>query len=66
MGLLRPKQNPKAIGELSQAHIMTRFLEVGVYLIPVDHAGISQMSLRLVPTKNNQEKNIGWAKDYEI
>ena len=38
----------------------------GVYLIPVDHAGVSQMSLRLVPTKNNQEKNVRWAKDYEI
>jgi hypothetical protein len=38
----------------------------GVYLVPVDHAGASQMNLRLVPTKNNQERNVRWAKDYEI
>jgi len=38
----------------------------GVYLIPVDHTGVSQMTLRLVPTKNKQEKNIRWAKDYEL
>jgi hypothetical protein len=141
---LRPKQNPKAIGERSQAHIIARLLDVGynvlmpygdntrydvviedadgqflrvqcktgrsngeyievapaslyyhtragrtthgsksyhgqvdyfavfcpetrgVYLIPVDHAGVSQMSLRLVPTKNKQEKNVRWAQDYEI
>ena len=38
----------------------------GVYLVPVDHTGASQMILRLIPTKNNQEKNVRWAKDYEI
>ena len=38
----------------------------GVYLIPVDHTGTSQMNLRLVPTQNNQEKNVHWAKDYEL
>ncbi len=38
----------------------------GVYLIPIDHVGASQMSLRLVPTKNSQEKNVRWAKDYEL
>ena len=38
----------------------------GVYLIPVEHTGKSQMSLRLVPTKNSQEKNVRWAKDYEL
>ena len=38
----------------------------GVYLVPVSHTGTSQVSLRLVPTKNNQEKNVRWAKDYEI
>ena len=37
-----------------------------VYLIPVNHAGASQMNLRLVPTKNNQEKNVRWAHDYEL
>ncbi len=144
MGNFGPRQNPKAIGERSQAHIIAKFLDVGynvltpygdnarydlviedaeghfyriqcktgrsngeyvefapaslyyhtragktthgsrsyhgqidffavfcpenkgVYLIPVDHTGVSQMSLRLLPTKNNQEKNVHWAKDYEL
>ena len=144
MGLFRPKQNHKAIGERSEANITARLLEAGynvltpygdnqrydlviedadgqfwrvqcktgrsngenivftavslyyhtragrtangsrpyhgqieyfavycpetrgVYLIPVDHTGVSQMTLRLVPTKNKQEKNIRWAKDYEL
>lgn len=26
----------------------------------------SEMKLRLYPTKNNQEKNVNWAKDYEL
>ena len=38
----------------------------GIYLIPIEHTGGTQMSLRLVPTKNNQEKNVRWAKDYEL
>lgn len=37
-----------------------------VYLIPVDHVGTSQATLRLEPTANKQEKNIHWAKDYEL
>lgn len=146
MGLLGPKQNPKAIGERSQAHIIARMLESGynvlipygdnmrydvviedvdgqfwrvqcktgwierdgayiefkssssyyhtragrtshgrrdyrgqieffavycpdtgkVYLVPVDHVGTSHANLRLLPTGNKQEKNIRWAKDYEL
>ncbi len=38
----------------------------GVYLIPIEHSGMSRMSLRLRPTKNSQEKHIHWAKDYEL
>ncbi len=38
----------------------------GVYLIPVDHVGAIGGKLRLTPTKNNQEKNVKWAKDYEL
>ncbi len=38
----------------------------GVYLIPVEHTGSSQMNLRLVPTKNHQEKRVRWARDYEL
>ncbi len=34
-----------------------------VYLIPINEAG---GTLRLTPTKNNQEKNVRWAKDYEL
>jgi hypothetical protein len=37
-----------------------------VYLIPVDQVGITVASLRLAPTKNNQDKYMQWAKDYEL
>ena len=37
-----------------------------VYLIPVDQVGTSGAVLRLAPRKNNQDKNILWAKDYEL
>lgn len=37
-----------------------------VYLVPVDDVGITQVRLRLTPTKNKQEKNVRWAKGYEL
>ena len=37
-----------------------------VYLVLVDEVPTSGVILRLTPTKNNQEKNIRWAKDYEL
>jgi hypothetical protein len=37
-----------------------------VYLIPIEHVGTSNTTLRLIPPANNQEKNIHWAKDYEV
>ena len=37
-----------------------------VYLLPIDHVGTTQANLRLAPTANNQEKNVRWAKDYEL
>jgi hypothetical protein len=38
-----------------------------VYLVPVDIATYSsEVSLRVDPPKNNQEKKIVWARDYEI
>jgi len=38
-----------------------------VYLVPVDDVPyVSQAILRLKSTKNNQEKGITWAKDYEL
>ena len=37
-----------------------------VYFIPVDEVGKSQVTLRLTPTKNGQEKHVRWAKDYEL
>jgi PD-(D/E)XK nuclease superfamily protein len=37
------------------------------YLIPASHIGnATRMRLRLVPSKNNQEKGVKWAKDYEL
>jgi hypothetical protein len=30
------------------------------------HVGKTSGILRLLPTKNQQEKNIRWAKDYEL
>ena len=37
-----------------------------IYLIPVDQVGINSAKLRLAPAKNNQMKNVRWAKDYEL
>ena len=37
-----------------------------IYLVPVDQVGTTRANLRLVSTKNNQEKNVRWAKDYEL
>jgi hypothetical protein len=37
-----------------------------VYLLPVDDVGTSLATLRLVPSKNKQEKYVRWAKDYEL
>jgi len=37
-----------------------------VYLIPVDQVGKTRAHLRIEPAKNNQEKNVRWAKDYEL
>lgn len=38
----------------------------GVYLVPIDQMPSTSAVLRLVPTANGQEKNIRWAKDYEL
>jgi len=37
-----------------------------VYLVPIEHVPVTEGRLRLEPTKNGQEKNIRWAKDYEL
>lgn len=37
-----------------------------VYLVPVDQVGKTRAHLRIEPSKNNQEKNVRWAKDYEL
>ncbi|MFL5658543.1 MAG: group I intron-associated PD-(D/E)XK endonuclease [Ktedonobacteraceae bacterium] len=37
-----------------------------VYLVPVNAVGNAKGMLRLAPTKNKQEKNVRWAKDYEL
>lgn len=36
------------------------------YLIPVEECGGRSKSLRFVPPKNGQIRNVSWAKDYEI
>ena len=36
------------------------------YLIPINQVGKTSAMLRLLPTKNNQEINVRWAKDYEL
>jgi hypothetical protein len=67
----KPRQdrnrNNKAIGECSEALIIAKLVEAGYgILIPLDHVNTTSAMLRLVPTKNNQEKNVRWAKDYEL
>ena len=37
-----------------------------VYLISVDEVGTTRANLRLMPAKNNQTKNVRWARDYEL
>ena len=37
-----------------------------IYLIPIAHVGNTENTLRLVPTKNNQESHVKWAVDYEL
>ena len=37
-----------------------------VYLVPVDEVPGAIAKLRLHATKNNQQKGVRWAKDYEI
>jgi len=37
-----------------------------VYLLPVDDVPCTGAKLRLLPSKNNQEKGVKWAKDYEL
>ena len=37
-----------------------------VYFIPVDDVGTTNATLRLRPSKNKQEKNVRWAKNYEL
>lgn len=37
-----------------------------VYLVPVDHVGVTSGRLRMKDTKNNQGSGVRWAKDYEL
>jgi hypothetical protein len=37
-----------------------------VYMVSVNERGTGSMKLRLHPTRNGQEKNVRWAKDYEF
>ncbi len=37
-----------------------------VYLVPVDSVGKATGALRVEPTRNNQQRKIRWAKDFEV
>lgn len=37
-----------------------------VYLIPIGAVGTISATLRLVPSRNSQQKNVRWAKDYQL
>lgn len=37
-----------------------------VYLVPVDEVGENEGRLRVEPSRNNQEKRVRWARDYEV
>lgn len=37
-----------------------------ISLIPVNLVGRTRAHLRIKPAKNNQEKNVRWAKDFEL
>ena len=37
-----------------------------LYFVPIEDASNSKCTLRLTPSKNNQEKNVRWARDYEL
>jgi PD-(D/E)XK endonuclease len=37
-----------------------------VYLLPITHVKNTENCLRLIPTGNNQEKNVRWTADYEL
>ena len=37
-----------------------------IYLLPVNQIGTARAKLRLAPAKTRQEKNVRWARDYEL
>jgi len=37
-----------------------------VYLLPITHVKNTENCLRLIPTGNNQEKNVRYAAEYEL
>ena len=37
-----------------------------VYLVPVDEVGVTDVSLRLVPTINRQTQGVRWAESYVL
>ncbi len=41
-------------------------LQVVLRSMLLEAVGLAQAQLRLTPTKNKQEKNVRWAKDYEL
>jgi len=36
------------------------------YKVPIKHCGINEITLRIESSKNNQSKNVRWARDFEM
>ena len=65
----RPGGRGKRHGYVGDAEYFGVYCEVlnKVYLVPIDIASYaSAVGLRVQPTKNNQQKKVIWARDYEI
>jgi len=57
MGLSMPKQNPKAIGERSQAHIIARLLDVG-YNVLMPYGGNTRYDV-VIEEQAGKEREVG-------
>ena len=77
MPLSAPKRHTQMTGDISEQAAITRLLQCGYvvlqpigqmhrYDLVIEDASSSKCTLRIAPSKNKQEKNIRWAKDYEL
>jgi hypothetical protein len=77
-----PSKHPVDVGLRSEAAILSELVrrgysvllpfgvnqryDHGIYAVPVEHAPIRQMSLRVSPSENGQAAGVNLAKDYEL